>query len=624
MATEKTSVVLPPPPPNRQRRAQITIALVVLGGAGLALFSGGLASAAALVAGGGALQWLLLRTRRQEVGSHLALAALDRAARGRFAEARALLDAVPTNVHGSVVGQMVFSQRAALALYEGHLDDAVSFATIAAKEGERLNATERIHQGSALSIRAVAQAGLGNKAEALSDAAKVRTAEFRQGGFVARAALAEALVHAREKDLDALAEVLREERPLLFGATGPRERLIARSLARLVAAKKVSVYREAAKRDDEQPDAQASWVAKLAPDAAAFARSPALGEPLDAPEEVSAEARAVAEKAAPKAKSHARRVLVLWVLLILVFLAVWQFLAPTTPPPRAVHAAPPPTPGETWASLGGLYAGVILLVAGWIAYKVREGKRLSVTLGNAMETRLRGKLEEAAAIFTPLTKSKVVLVAPQAYRELATIATMNGEFRDAQAHAEAGIASTKVSAVALAHAQPVLLPALHAELAAAFAAEGRTARAEEELETIRVGFPTYPFLARDTFRIRLLAATAQGRLDEAAAMARSRPVDLPLTMDEELLCDLLRVHAGDPLPEGERERIEADVRDDPRAARFLDRVAPTLRSAALRHGPRIAYEPEPPEGGAAAPGEQEATEEEAEDAGTKKALGLTP
>lgn len=620
MANEKTGFVVPPPPPNRLLRTQVVFAVlaVFLVFAAYVVESVGLLLALPLV---GWLLWFLVRARRQEVGSHLALAALDRSARGRFDEARFLLDAVPTNVHGSVVGQMVFSQRAALALYEGKLDDAVSFATIAAREGKRLNAMERIHQGSALSIRAVAHAGLGHKEAALADAASVRRAELRQGGFVARAALAEALVCARDKDLDGLAKILREERALLFGGTGPRERLIARALARMVAAKRVSVYRETAKRDEDELDEQGSWVAKLAPEAATYAKSAKLGAPLEAPEEVSPEATKAAEKAQPKPKYPWKRVVALWAVLVMVVLLIWQMLQPTTRVVSETDDAVAPTSAVgTWTGLGAVYVAFFVFAAGLVYYRMRQAKRLGAALGAAIETRLRGDLDLARARFEELAKSKTTGVAPQAYRELATIATMTGDFRGAQTHAEAGIEATRTSQVSVAFARPVLLPMLHGELALAFAAEGRVARAEEELEKVRTGFPTYPFLAKDTFRTRLFAAAATGRLDEGAEMARSRPVDLPLSMDEELLCDMLRVQAGDPLPEGERERIESDVRDDTRASSFLDRIAPTLRNTAFRKGPRIAYAGDDKPYSEPPTSEEEADEEATEE--KKKRLGL--
>jgi hypothetical protein len=583
MAGQNVSIALPPPPPDRTRAARIYLIVLAAISVGAAAVAGEPAFALLAVLCV-ALLFIVVRGRNQEVGAALAMAALDRAARGRTDEARALLDAISPNVLTSYIGQMVDSQRAALALYEGDLEAAVALATKGAREGKRLGTTDQLHQGSALSIRAVALAGLGRKAESLSDVAVLRMAEYRQGVFVARACLAEAILFAREKDLEGLAKVLRDERALLFGATGPRDRMIVRALARMVAAKKVSVYREAAKREAEELDENASWVARLAPEAASYARAPKLGMPLDAPEAVDPKAVLEAQKAAPKPASKWKRVAALWSVLVVMFLGVWHFVSPAAAPTPTFHE---PTPnGNTSATAITIFMGTAwaLLAAGILVFLRARAKKLTVELSRAVELRLRGRHDEAKAAFVKLAREKTLLVAPQAERELATIALLAGDAKGAETHAEAGIRAAHVSAVSVALSRQVLLPQLHGELAVAFATEGRLARAEEEIAKLHTLFPTYPYLARDTFRARLVGLTATSRLDEAAEMARTRPADLPINQEEELVCDMLRVHAGDSLPEGERERVELELRDQPEGA-FVDRVAKALRhELQLRHG----------------------------------------
>lgn len=573
MAGTKVSIALPPPPPDRTLAARIlflALAAILVGAAAVS----GVPGFALLAAPCVALVYLVVRGRKQEVGAALAMAALDRAARGRTDEARALLDAISPDVLPSHVGQMVDSQRAALALYEGDLDEAVSLATKAAREGKRLGAIGRIHEGSALSIRAIALAGLGRKAESLSDVGALRTAEYRQGVFVARACLAEAMLFAREKDLEGLAKVLRDERALLFGATGPRERMIVRALARMVAAKKVSVYREAAKRETEEPDENASWIARLAPEAASYARAPKLGRRIDAPETVDPKAISEAQRTAPKTPSKWKRVAALWSLLVVMFLALWSVVSRVPAPSPTFHEPSPDLNATGVAVVLGTAWG--LLGAGILVFRHARAKKLTVELSRAIELRLRGLHDEAKAAFIKLARAKTLLVAPQAERELATIALLAGDPKGAEKHAEAGIRAAHASAVSVALSRQVLLPQLHGELAVAFATEGRLARAEEEVAKLQALFPSYPYLARDTFRARFVGLTATSRFDEAAEMARSRPADLPLNQQEELLCDMLRVHAGDFLPEGERERVELELRDEPEGA-FVDRVARVLR-----------------------------------------------
>ena len=53
------------------------------------------------------------------------------------------------------------------------------------------------------------------------------------------------------------------------------------------------------------------------------------------------------------------------------------------------------------------------------------------------------------------------------------------------------------------------------------------------------------------------------------------------------LCDLLRLHANDPLPKGERARVVADIGYNPRLVALLERVAPDLLPEGLARKSRI-------------------------------------
>src|SRR3954463_9139332 len=97
MTSPSSLVVLPPPPPDRARAARVVV-YVTAALCGVLSFLGGGPALGVLGCLLGALGYLLAVVRRQEVGGALAMAALDRTARGRFDESRALLDAVPKNV----------------------------------------------------------------------------------------------------------------------------------------------------------------------------------------------------------------------------------------------------------------------------------------------------------------------------------------------------------------------------------------------------------------------------------------------------------------------------------------------------------------------------------------------
>lgn len=581
-------LVLPTAPPDRTRRLRVLGAMVgVILAVSLGATGAPLPAALALLLTG-ALQYFFFWSRRREIGVHLALAALDRTARGRFDDARAILEAVPPAVLGSVIGQMVDAQRAAMALYEGKLEEAVTFATRAAKDGARLAAHEEIHRGSALSIRAVALAALGRDDAALADVRAVRGATLRQAGFVARAALAEAMILARKKEIDRLAELVRAEHPLLFGATSPRERLVARALGRLVSARKRHVYREPARRETDELEGEAGWVAKLAPEAAAYAKSAPLGAATDAPEPVDPETTKAAIAAAPKAKRRATAFAAIFVGIVVVLVGAFQVLGLGAGPELDEMGGA--TVRSPWPAFAAAYAVALAALAAFVVVRRRRALRESAALAHAIEARLRGDRAGARGELGSLLRSPVPLVRPQALRELAVTAFLEGDFERARELAMDGIKATEASEAVLAMARPVVLPMLHGELAMALAAEGRTARAEEELDLVRRAFPTYPFTARDTFRVRLVAAVATGRWDEAARMARERPSDLPLGLEEELLCDALRVYANDHLPEGERDRILDELRQDTGATRWLDAVSPEIRANAGGKRTRVAPE----------------------------------
>ncbi len=560
--------------PKTRRRAKVALGVVAVCVVLLALLTGSawlLVSAAPLLW----FAWFLTKADRTEMAASLATTALDRASRGRFDEARTILASIPARERTSVVGQMVDTQLAALAFYEGKLEQAITHATAGLREGKRLGYVGLIHRGSGLSLRALARAGLGQEREAREDLATLRALPVRIPGFLARASLAEALLLARAKDYDALRELLGRERMLLLEGVTPRERVLVRTLFRFVAAKKTHVYREPAKREQPDLDEATRWIEGLVPEASSFVQKGSLSATsvLEAPSAVDAESRKAAERDLPKARGPIRLIFGTWLALGAASLAAWLVATNLAPTPDGELPAPPSDELTPWIPLAPMAAICVML-----AVYVALAKRATRDLQRAMELRTRGLVDEARAAFEKLARSKLPLVAPQADRELAGLAHARGEMRQAQEIAARGLKTLLASQVARTHGRAILWPQLEGELAFAFAGEGRVARAREGVEKMKALFPHYPYLARDVFRIELLCQVTSGSLDEAAKLAASRPQGLWLTVAEELLCDALVVHAGMRVPEGERERIEADLRDDVRSATWVFGVAPTLRA----------------------------------------------
>lgn len=560
--------------PKTRRTAKVALGVMAVCVALTALLTGSawlLVSAAPLLW----FAWFLTKADRTEMAASLATTALDRASRGRFDEARAILASIPARERTSVVGQMVDTQLAALAFYEGKLGEAITHATAGIREGKRLGYSGMVHRGSGLSFRALARAGLGQEREARDDVAAVRALPMQVPGFLARASLAEALLLARAKDYDALRELLGRERTLLLEGVTPRERVLVRTLFRFVAAKKTHVYREPAKREQPDLDEATRWIEGLVPEASSFVQKRALSATsvLDAPTAVDAETRKAAERDLPKASKPVRRVLLVWLGLVAVMAAAWQVLSTLSTPTDGELPEPPSDELPLWTALGAVALGGVFL-----AVYVARSKRAVRELQRGLELRKRGLVDEARAAFEKLARSRLPLVAPQADRELASLAHGRGEMRQAQEIAARGLKTLLASPSGRTVGKAILWPQLEGELAFAFAGEGRVARAREGVEKMKALFPHYPYLARDVFRIELLCQVTSGSLDEAARLAASRPQDLWLTVAEELLCDALVVHAGMPVPEGERERIEADLRDDVRSATWVFGIAPTLRA----------------------------------------------
>src|SRR5262249_17069222 len=151
----------------------------------------------------------------------------------------------------------------------------------------------------------------------------------------------EAVLLSRADDRDALAHLLSRDRMLLLEFTAPRERALVRALQRMLRARPTSAYREPAKREEMDANGEpalASWIATVAPQAAAFGppagRKRASAERVGLENEPNPESVARVETAQARVhRRHTRRTLMLvWLLLIVTFVAIWQFMQPEATP----------------------------------------------------------------------------------------------------------------------------------------------------------------------------------------------------------------------------------------------------------------------------------------------------
>jgi hypothetical protein len=127
--------------------------------------------------------------------------------------------------------------------------------------------------------------------------------------------------------------------------------------------------------------------------------------------------------------------------------------------------------------------------------------------------------------------------------------------------------------------------------------DGRTDEALAELDAIAKQHPAWSSRAVAEVRIRLLAAVRRGDLETARAVARGVAPELPMSLRDEVLADLVLATAPDGSSREEQERLDAELRDDASLRTGIDAVAPGMRDELARRvagGVRVAREADEP------------------------------
>lgn len=583
------SAAQPPRKPSPLR--PLTRLHFVFGGigvaAGAALFTVGAWGLGAIAVTAGAF-FLAMGTLVRVSGDAAALVnrAYSAALAGRVAEAEALLDEIEARRQLRYIQRVVDLQRALLALRRGDRGAAKARveAAIAPPPSWMARAQERTQIGSARAVRALLRASDGDRAGAREDIAAVRAETVLGPEARARAEVAEAVVREAEGDREALAAHLRAERRVLFDHTTPRERAIVRAYQRLLAAPRTTVYRKAAPREAEPGGAPsvADWVAQFAPAAAPFARATRAPEAAATPVALEGE-QAPAHKAAATDRMKPRgvtggKVLGLWVVLIMMFLGIWQFLNPSE---QAVveEIVEPAVQSPAWVT--GLPVVLFVVLVAVFTWRIRRLRADERRLYAALVPLARGE-EGAAETLAALTRSKAKLVAANAELHLAREAEARADFAEALRRCDAGIAAATSQPGLRALASQILLPDLAAERAVVLAALGREAEARAEIAVVAESFPAAPYLSRGEVRVALLGAAGRGDLEATARVAESAG-EAPLPLREETLADLARAAAR---PEragpGEVARLRELLRVDAEVRGFVEAVAPAVLAAFQR------------------------------------------
>jgi hypothetical protein len=599
--TAGDNLELPKHPSTAQHRRTMALGalLASIGVALAALGAPTFAPGAVLL--GALFAWLGWRANRDTHVVQLNNLAYERLSRGDLDGAAALLGRAEKTAKG-YPRRAIRLQQAVLALYRGDPESAVTAATDAGSgTASFLNgSSERRFQASALGVRALAQAAHGREADAERDADAATRAPSAGADAFGRAGLARMVLAAQKNDLNRLAALLRENGRTMQ-ALLPRERALVRAFRRMVAAGG-SVYRRPARRDEaDGAAALRDWVSRVVPQAASFVEHAGVGTggevEVEAPTAVAR--RAVEEQRAAHAKaagpSRARRALrrvVFWAAVVVLF---WALLDVLTPTPGALDGESAPAPGlatdlGTWGVLFSAFAVIVMGLVGWRVY---DANTSSARLAQADLLVARGQPDGAAAVYRSLVAKKSPVVKAAAHLGLAAVAEEHARFEDAMREVDAGIGVIEAHKGWRALASDILLPELHGMRAFLLAVGGRIDEANAELALLSREFPTYPFATRTRHRVRLVQALVTGDSEAAVAIARQRAPELPLSMRDELLADLVLATSGTPLPEGERERLEAELREDPVLARWMRAIAPGLSPTSPAQGSRVTERGEP-------------------------------
>jgi hypothetical protein len=455
---------------------------------------------------------------------------------------------------------IVATRRGDLELARAHLDEALVHRW---RPGDPGAAHER---EAALALRALVLASSGEIELAEADIDAVRAGDASDEAL-ARASLAEALVLQRAGERDLLRGLLEEDGDLMREALHPRERVMVRALNRWSRAPRVTPYRHAERAVPAEEPPIETWVERLAPDLAGFVDATArvrLGPSPLAPNL----AAAAPTHAGLRAIHEARRTRgsPLWPLLAIAvgaFGAMGLMLLSAPPTAPGLGGATPSGNMET----AGLFALVALAIGGFVSWSGRDARRTRERLRRDVVRQRARALTCSSADLAALTESSDALTAAHAALAMAESAERKGRWTDVLAKTEKGL-----QRVAKRSDASMVVGDLVSLRAFALSICDRQGEAEAELATIARGYPHGPHAL---LRVRLVEAIRRGKLGDAHAQLERHAADLPLSIREEALADMVRV-VGGAVGAADAARLAAELTHDARLRTWLDGVAPTL------------------------------------------------
>ncbi len=502
----------------------------------------------------GAFQW------RMGIAAQNANAAAAAINRGDMSEARELVAHVRGRHRLTYVHRLLDSHESEIAWREGDLELAKRHLETARSRKDLVpyGAWRESHIPHIESLYALVLAMLGDDSGAEAAIARVRANERASGGALARAELAHAALLARRGDLNALHHHLTRTHVLLSEALESRGRALHRAFRRLTATRGSNAYRVPVRSGAPRTSGSATWIARVFPagaDLVDFEDSGEIAHAIEAPDV------AVTPAPVPKPTNKPKwgRVVVLWALVVVLSIAVYQLVS-TPGDPRVPER--PPFPFEAVVS------AIVLFVAVFVAIVVRAARRKTRSLEDAQRAFVCGELERAEAIARPLASDRNRIIAANARLILANVRERNADF--AGALSECDQALGLMTGTARMGAADVLHPQLIATRAFLFGAVGRDADSDAELARLSREFPAFPYAAGMVLRTRLVRAIRNGDHALAAELARARG-DVSLGAYGELAAEVVLARDAE-----DREERVASIREElaalPAAALWLRQI----------------------------------------------------
>ncbi len=538
-------------------------------------------------------------------------------AQGDSAAAEAALAAVPARARRGWIGVAVESFQATLANEASRFAEAKVLADKALTP--RTGFYEWIVRGMraqfvavAHGARAVAGAGLSDAAVVQEERAWVDSEPFVPANARARVLFAETVLAAQKDDRVLLTARVRRLSPQSEHLV-PRERVVLRALRRLVQQAPGAVYRERSQVVEATEAAQESalrdWVTRLVPRATdvglddlvseAAARTAPTDADLQLPELSKREAATAKERlaSAVKGKGQKKRLgrpavtLMLWVILIALFLAIYRMLSPvqeSREAPGRAHVTESVPAAETSNASGimGAFSTAMVLLVVVALFATLRARMGSIDKMARISSLLASDDPEAGmrALDVLVAKARLPATRALALANRATERERRARFNAALRDCEE-ITALYQSSPRSQTGDTLYLPLALSQRAFVLAVLGKQHEDEKRLDesaeimrAVNTSFPDFVLAQVHRFRVALVAALARSDYARASRIAASRPASMPLSYRDELLADLVLLATQGGTDEGVHGLL-SEIERAPFVPAWLESVAPEVLTA---------------------------------------------